>query len=94
MAENENKTPHCSGNCMKCNPFQRAYCSSQLAYSNMRMLERMEQQMETMQGDMLSLKDKIEAMQNNEASLIFPTSEPEKESAERVTAQTIGTPNN
>ena len=95
MAEiDNNNTPHCSGNCMKCNPFQRAYCSSQLAYSNMKMLEMMEQQMETMQGSVNTLKEKIDAMQNNEASLIYPTSEPKDDSAVREAAQTVGPPNN
>lgn len=93
MAEIDNQTPHCSGNCMKCSPFQRAYCSSQLAYSNMRMLEQVERQMASMQGEMASMKEKIEAMQDNEAHLIYPTSETEKESAIRVAAQKIDSQN-
>lgn len=93
MAEIDNQTPHCSGNCMKCSPFQRAYCSSQLAYSNMRMLEQVEKQMMTMQGEMTFMKEKIEAMQNNETHLIYPTSEAEKESATREAAQTVGSQN-
>lgn len=89
MAEIENKqTQHCSGNCMKCSPFQRAYCSSQLAYSNMRMLELVEQNIETMQGQMAKLAEKVEAMQNNEAMLICPTSEPKEEKSEIPTLPT------
>ena len=93
MAENNN-TPHCSGNCMKCSPFQRAYCSSQLAYSNMRMLELVEQSIETMHGQMTTMAEKIEAMQNNEATLICPTSEQKEESAVREAAPIVGSHNN
>lgn len=61
MAENK-----CTGNCMACTVFQRQYCASQLAYSNMRMLELMQQTLTSMQ-------EKIEAMQNNEAMLFCPS---------------------
>lgn len=62
MAEIQNK---CTGNCMACTIFQRQYCASQLAYSNMRMLEQMQQAIHRME-------EKVEAMQNNEATLIDP----------------------
>ena len=65
MAENQTK---CTGNCMLCTIFQRQYCASQLAYSNMKMLELMQQTMSDM-------NEKIEALQNNEATLFYPTSE-------------------
>ena len=56
----------CTGNCMECTILQRQYCSSQLAYSNMRMLEQM--------GQMMSdISKKIEAMQSNDAMLFNPT---------------------
>ena len=31
----------CSGNCLNCLPAQRAYCSSQHSYSNMKVLDKM-----------------------------------------------------
>lgn len=65
MAENK-----CTGNCMACTIFQRQYCASQLAYSNMRMLEQLQQ-------TVTNLQQKIEAMQNNEAALFYPTLEPD-----------------
>ena len=68
MAENQSK---CTGNCMACTIFQRQYCASQLAYSNMRMLEQMQQQM-------MKMEEKIEALQNNEATLFYPTIEEDK----------------
>lgn len=63
MAENR-----CTGNCMACTILQRQYCASQLAYSNMRMLEQMQSNIE-------KLSEKIDAMQNNEAALFDPTVE-------------------
>ena len=68
MAENQSK---CTGNCMACTIFQRQYCASQLAYSNMRMLEQM-------QNEIASIEKKIEAMQNNEATLFYPTIQEER----------------
>ena len=63
MAENQGK---CTGNCMACTILQRQYCASQLAYSNMRMLELMQQTLSVMQ-------EKIEAIQSNEGTLFYPT---------------------
>lgn len=62
MAENQSR---CTGNCMACTIYQRQYCASQLAYSNMKMLEQM-------QKTMVSMQEKIEALQNSEAMLIDP----------------------
>lgn len=62
MADIQSK---CTGNCMACTIFQRQYCASQLAYSNMRMLEQMQQTVK-------NLSDKIDAIQNSEAALFDP----------------------
>lgn len=64
MAENQNF--RCTGNCLNCLPAQRTYCAAQHSYSNMKVLD-------TMMGVVLDLKEKIEAMQNNEATLFDPT---------------------
>ena len=66
MEQNQSK---CTGNCMSCTILQRQYCASQLAYSNMRMLEQVQKTMAIMQ-------EKIDALQNNEALLIDPTERP------------------
>lgn len=63
---------HCSGNCKQCTLFQRQYCASQLALTNMRMLERMTQQMQSMQMHLDDIDRKVEALQNSESSLIDP----------------------
>ena len=74
MAENNNnQNSGCSGNCLGCSPAQRAYCASQHAYSNMKVLDRMMDVVLNMQGEMAVLREKIEAIQNNEASVFDPT---------------------
>ena len=57
----------CSGDCRSCHPVQRIYCSSQIAYNNMRMLE-------ALQGEMESLKQEIASMRgSDDDGLINPT---------------------
>lgn len=72
MEENQNQFK-CTGNCMKCLPVQRAYCASQHAYSNMKVLDAMMGIVIDMQGDIKAISEKIEAMQNNEAMIFAPT---------------------
>lgn len=69
MAENNFR---CSGNCLNCLPAQRAYCASQHSYSNMKVLDTMMGVVLSMQGDLKTLTEKIEAMQNNEAEIFDP----------------------
>lgn len=73
MADNQNYK--CSGNCLNCMPAQRAYCASQHAYSNMKVLDQMMSIVMTMQGDIKTISEKIEAIQNNEASIFDPTAQ-------------------
>lgn len=68
MAENFK----CTGNCLQCLPAQRTYCASQHAYSNMKVLDNMMSIVMAMQGDIKALSEKIEAIQNNEASIFDP----------------------
>lgn len=87
MAENQFK---CSGNCLQCLPAQRAYCASQHAYSNMKVLDTMMGIVIAMQGDINTLSEKIEAIQNSEASVFDPNSEtlmPKSVSVSENTAQ-------
>ena len=69
----------CSGNCLNCLPAQRAYCASQHAYSNMKVLDRvmdalggLQEEMGRMQGTVRELAARIEAIQNSEASVFDP----------------------
>lgn len=69
----ENQKNQCTGNCLNCLPAQRAYCASQHAYSNMKVLDNMMMLMIDMQGTIKEIQAKVEAMQNNEALLFDPT---------------------
>lgn len=75
VAEPQPTEKHCSGDCMNCVPFQRQYCAAQLGYNNMR-------QMDVLFGEVRYIREKIEAMQNNEATLFNPTIAQEGEGAE------------
>lgn len=57
----------CNGNCMGCAMLQRQFCASQLAYNNMKMLESLMQEIN-------SLKEKVSELQkeNNESILFNP----------------------
>ena len=57
MAENFK----CSGNCLNCMPAQRAYCASQHAYSNMKVLDTMMGVVIAIQDDLKEMREKIEA---------------------------------
>ena len=71
----QNQNFKCSGNCLNCLPAQRAYCASQHAYSNMKVLDSMMGTIIEMKGTIEELKVKIEAIQNSEASVFDPSSE-------------------
>ena len=45
----------CSGNCLNCLPAQRAYCASQHAYSNMKVLD-------ALMNEIISIKDTLKAL--------------------------------
>jgi len=74
----QNQNFKCSGNCLGCLPAQRAYCASQHAYSNMKVLDSMMGIVLGLQGDMKVLKEKIEAIQNNEATVFDPMATEER----------------
>lgn len=58
----------CTGNCLGCSPAQRAYCASQHAYSNMKVLDAVMQEVLTLHESVKALSEKVEA--------IKPTEEP------------------
>lgn len=71
----EDKKFQCSGDCFKCRNIterkvQWQYCAAQHAYNSMRMIEKMQQSIENMQGVIKELSVKIEAIQNSEAVAI------------------------
>lgn len=62
----------CTGDCLKCLPAQRAYCASQHAYSNMKVLDSMMAVVLSMQDGMIAMSEKIDAIVNNEALVFAP----------------------
>lgn len=68
----DNQNFKCSGNCLNCMPAQRAYCASQHAYSNMRVLDTMMNELMAMRGEFKTMAEKIEAIQNSEAAVFDP----------------------
>ena len=72
MAENNQNQFKCSGNCLNCTPGQRAYCAAQHSYSNMRVIDRMMEELLNMKQQMDALSEKIAAIQDNEASIFNP----------------------
>ena len=70
---NQQQQFQCTGDCLKCMPVQRQYCASQHAYQSMRMLQSLTASLEAMQGTIEELKEKVSAIQGNEALLFDPT---------------------
>lgn len=85
MASDNNKQQfQCSGNCLNCQPAQRQYCASQHSFSNMKVLDNMMEilkkmgtDMVAMQGTLADMSAKVDAIQNNEASVFAPGGEAE-----------------
>ena len=65
-------TSHCSGDCLKCFPAQRTLCASQISFYNMRMLAGMEQELVILKNITRRLDEKLQAIQDNEATLFEP----------------------
>ena len=86
MAEN-NQNFKCSGNCLNCMPAQRAYCASQHAYSNMKVLDALMGEVIELQKSIRIIGEKIEAIQNNEALVFDPSNITPPESEGTVIAQ-------
>ena len=55
----------CTGNCMQCNLIQRQYCSSQITYNNMKMMERMSEQLKELREELKAIKEKAESDESN-----------------------------
>ena len=70
MEQNQFK---CTGNCIKCHPNQRQYCTTQFTYNSMRMIEDVQKALESMNATIAELQQKIDAIQGNEASIFDPT---------------------
>ena len=71
----------CSGDCLNCRKLpnerreQWQYCAAQFTYSTMRKVEDLFRDFTNMMGTVEELKEKIEAIQNNEAEIFNPSEE-------------------
>lgn len=84
MDQKDNKTQEqfvCKGDCLNCRkqPGERReqwlYCAAQFTYNTMKMLGDVQEQMMAMQDTIDNLSDKIEAIQNGEATVFNPAGE-------------------
>ena len=69
MADNNFK---CSGNCLNCLPAQRAYCASQHAYSNMKVLDQVMAEIINIRKGMEMLEERISTLRDGEESVFNP----------------------
>lgn len=65
----------CTGDCLNCPRVQREYCSSQKTLENQRMLIAMQEKIDAMAGTIGEMKEKIAAIQDNEAMAFAPAAE-------------------
>ena len=70
----------CSGDCLNCRAvndrrIQWQYCAAQFSYNALRTMQTMQETITLMSGEIKELKDKIEAIQNSEATVFDPSTE-------------------
>ena len=84
MDQKDNNTQSqfvCTGDCLNCRKLpgerreQWQYCAAQFTYNTMKMLGDVQEQMMVMQDTIDNLSDKIEAIQNSEATVFNPAGE-------------------
>ena len=93
MAENNQNQFRCSGDCLTCRAIndrrvQWQYCAAQFSYNALRTMQAMQETISVMSGEIKELNDKIEAIQNSEATVFDPNKETSSDlSASDDTAQ-------
>ena len=78
MEQNEQKKFQCTGDCLTCRSandrkIQWQYCAAQFTYNTMRMIETMQEALSAMRGTVDELKEKVDAIQNSEATVFDPS---------------------
>jgi len=77
----EEKKFQCSGDCLNCRIYpnerrtQWQYCAAQFAYNAVRMIQDMQENIKIMSGSITELKEKVEALQDNETLVYDPHEE-------------------
>lgn len=80
MAENNQNQFRCSGDCLNCRAVkdrrvQWQYCAAQFSYNALRTMQAMQETISVMSGEIKQLNEKIEAIQNSEATVFDPNDE-------------------
>ena len=70
----------CSGDCLNCRAvndrkIQWQYCAAQFSYNAIRIMQTMQEAFNAMSGEIKELKEKIEAIQNSEATVFDANTE-------------------
>ena len=79
MEQNQNQFK-CSGDCLNCRAvndrkIQWQYCAAQFSYNTLRTMQTMQEALGVMSGEIKELKEKIEAIQNSEATVFDANTE-------------------
>ena len=76
----ENVQFKCSGDCLNCRAVQDRriqwqYCAAQFSYNALRTMQTIQESITLMAGEVKELKEKIEAIQNSEATVFDANTE-------------------
>lgn len=74
MEETTKKTTNtpCNGNCMMCSVMQRQYCSTQIAYNTMRMLEQLPEVLAKMQDNIKDVQESVRILSGDGIETLKP----------------------
>lgn len=65
-------TQPCNGNCMTCSVMQRQYCSTQIAYNTMRMLEQLPEVLAKMQDSIKDVQESVRILSGDGIETLKP----------------------
>lgn len=74
-SKNQQQQFRCTGDCLNCSRVQREYCGAQKGYDNQRLLVEMKNSLSAISGAVEDLRQKIAAIQDNEAMVFDPNNE-------------------
>ena len=65
----------CPHDCRKCTMQQQIYCTAQMTFNAFEQMNKMQEQMQAMEGKLTELDQKVNAIQSSEAELAIPMSD-------------------
>lgn len=71
-AKKTNNAQPCNGNCMMCSVMQRQYCSTQIAYNTMRMLEQLPELLSKMQDSIKDVQESVRILSGDGIEILKP----------------------